>query len=102
LNVGTVAEAVLALAILSFFSNGIWGTLDAWFPEQYPTEARAAGNGWALAMERIAPVSAPLFVARFLVMQGGILVITVVLFSMIMAAIAGSAFLRETRGVDLI
>ncbi len=102
LNVGTVLEAILALAVLSFFSNGIWGTLDAWFPEQYPTEARGAGNGWALAMERIAPATAPLFVGAFLSVSGGTSIITIVLFSMIVLAVIGSVFLKETRGVDLV
>lgn len=102
LNVGTVEEAVLALAILSFFSNGIWGTLDAWFPEQYPTEARGTGNGWALALERMAPATAPLFVAAFLTANGGTSIITIVLFLMVILAVIGSVFLKETRGVDLI
>lgn len=101
LNVKTVQEAILALAVLSFFSNGIWGTLDAWFPEQYPTEARGSGNGWALAMERIAPATAPLFVGAFLSVSGGGSIITIVLFSMIVIAVIGTLFLKETRGVDL-
>jgi putative MFS transporter len=102
LNVSTVVEAIISLAILSFFSNGIWGTLDAWFPEQYPTEARNTGNGWAIAMERIAPVTAPLFVGAFVLLKGADIIISAVLLLMIVVAIVGTIFLRETRGVDLV
>lgn len=47
---------------MSFFNLGAWGVLYTYTPEQYPTNIRAFGSGWASAIGRIGGISAPMVV----------------------------------------
>ena len=56
--------------LMSFFNLGAWGVLYTYTPEQYPTQMRAFGSGWASAIGRIGGITAPLIVTQMMVLDG--------------------------------
>ncbi len=61
---GSASASVMLVsgAMLSFFNLGAWGALYAYTPENYPTEVRASGAGFASAIGRVGSMIAPLLV----------------------------------------
>ena len=57
--------------LMSFFNLGAWGVLYTYTPEQYPTNIRAFGSGWASAIGRMGGIVAPLIVTQMMVQQNG-------------------------------
>jgi putative MFS transporter len=57
--------------LMSFFNLGAWGVLYTYTPEQYPTNIRAFGSGWASAVGRMGGILAPLIVTQMMVQQNG-------------------------------
>ena len=57
--------------LLSFFNLGAWGVLYTYTPEQYPTNIRAFGSGWASAVGRMGGIVAPIVVTHLMVMDNG-------------------------------
>lgn len=53
--------------LMSFFNLGAWGVLYTYTPEQYPTNIRAFGSGWAAAVGRIGGIVAPMVVTGLMV-----------------------------------
>ena len=58
--------------LMSFFNLGAWGVLYTYTPEQYPTNIRAFGSGWASAIGRMGGIVAPLVVTHMMVMNNGL------------------------------
>ena len=52
--------------LMSFFNLGAWGVLYTYTPEQYPTNIRAFGSGWASAIGRIGGIVAPMVVTHLM------------------------------------
>lgn len=52
--------------LLSFFNLGAWGVVYTYTPEQYPTNIRAFGSGWASAIGRIGGICAPIVVTAMM------------------------------------
>ncbi len=60
-------ETLLAWgAAMSFFNLGAWGVIYTYTPEQYPTNIRALGSGWAAGFGRIGGMLAPMLVGVML------------------------------------
>ncbi|CAH1195117.1 Putative niacin/nicotinamide transporter NaiP [Paenibacillus allorhizoplanae] len=57
-----ISMLLLTGSLLSFFNLGAWGALYAYTPENYPTEIRAVGTGFAASFGRIGSVIAPFLV----------------------------------------
>ncbi|TCB64610.1 MFS transporter [Acinetobacter sp. ANC 4178] len=57
--------------LMSFFNLGAWGVLYTYTPEQYPTNIRAFGSGWASAVGRMGGIVAPLVVTQMMVQSNG-------------------------------
>ena len=98
----SVTEVIFWGCFMSFFNLGAWGVLYTYTPEQYPTNIRAFGSGWAAAIGRIGGIVAPLAVTHFMAMQHGFhyvfMMFTVVLF---MVAAVILVLGEETKGKTL-
>lgn len=88
--------------LLSFFNLGAWGVLYTYTPEQYPTNIRAFGSGWASAVGRMGGIIAPIVVTHLMVMDNGFSQV----FMMFTAVLLGVALVililgEETKGKTL-
>ena len=88
--------------LLSFFNLGAWGVLYTYTPEQYPTNIRAFGSGWASAVGRMGGIVAPIVVTHVMVMDNGFSQV----FMMFTAVLFGVALVililgEETKGKTL-
>ena len=88
--------------LLSFFNLGAWGVLYTYTPEQYPTNIRAFGSGWASAVGRMGGIVAPIVVTNLMVMDNGFSQV----FMMFTAVLLGVALVililgEETKGKTL-
>ncbi|AUZ03874.1 MULTISPECIES: niacin transporter NiaP [Vitreoscilla] len=88
--------------LLSFFNLGAWGVLYTYTPEQYPTNIRAFGSGWASAVGRMGGILAPMVVTSMMVSPNGFsnvfMMFTGVLFAVaVVVAVLG----EETKGRTL-
>ncbi len=88
--------------LMSFFNLGAWGVLYTYTPEQYPTNIRAFGSGWASAIGRVGGIVAPLVVTHLMVMENGFSYV----FSMFTAVLVCVAVVilvlgEETKGRTL-
>ncbi|WP_218696358.1 niacin transporter NiaP [Acinetobacter harbinensis] len=88
--------------LMSFFNLGAWGVLYTYTPEQYPTNIRAFGSGWASAIGRMGGIVAPLVVTHMMVMNNGFshifIMFTVVLLSVALVIVLLG---EETQGKTL-
>ena len=88
--------------LMSFFNLGAWGVLYTYTPEQYPTNIRAFGSGWASAIGRRGGIVAPLVVTHMMVMNNGFshifIMFTVVLLSVALVIVLLG---EETQGKTL-
>ena len=88
--------------LMSFFNLGAWGVLYTYTPEQYPTNIRAFGSGWASAIGRMGGIVAPLVVTHMMVMNNGFshifIMFTVVLLSVALVIVVLG---EETQGKTL-
>ena len=88
--------------LMSFFNLGAWGVLYTYTPEQYPTNIRAFGSGWAAAIGRIGGIAAPLVVTHMMVLENGFshvfLMFTIVLISVATVILVLG---EETKGKTL-
>ena len=88
--------------LLSFFNLGAWGVLYTYTPEQYPTNIRAFGSGWASAVGRMGGIVARFVVTHLMVMDNGFSQV----FMMFTAVLLGVALVililgEETKGKTL-
>ena len=88
--------------LMSFFNLGAWGVLYTYTPEQYPTNIRAFGSGWASAVGRMGGIVAPLVVTQMMVMHNGFSYVFM-MFTAVLLAVALVIVLlgEETRGKTL-
>ena len=88
--------------LLSFFNLGAWGVLYTYTPEQYPTNIRAFGSGWASAVGRMGGIVAPIVVTHVMVMDNGFsqvfMMFTAVLLSVALVILILG---EETKGKTL-
>lgn len=98
----SVSQIMFWGCLLSFFNLGAWGVLYTYTPEQYPTQIRAFGSGWAGAIGRIGGIVAPLVVTHLMVKEDGFSYV----FMMFTAVLLMVAFViivlgEETKGKTL-
>ena len=98
----SVSMIMLWGCLMSFFNLGAWGVLYTYTPEQYPTNIRAFGSGWASAIGRMGGIVAPLVVTHMMVASNGFSAV----FMMFTAVLLGVAFVililgEETKGKTL-
>ena len=98
----SVATIMFWGSLMSFFNLGAWGVLYTYTPEQYPTNIRAFGSGWAAAVGRIGGIVAPLAVTHMMVAENGFSHV----FMMFTAVLLTVAFVivilgEETKGKTL-
>lgn len=88
--------------LMSFFNLGAWGVLYTYTPEQYPTNIRAFGSGWASAIGRMGGIVAPLVVTQMMVQSNGFhhvfMMFTAVLFAVALVILVLG---EETKGKTL-
>lgn len=98
----TVATIMLWGCLMSFFNLGAWGVLYTYTPEQYPTNIRAFGSGWASAIGRMGGIVAPLIVTHMMVAENGFshvfMMFTVVLLAVALVIVVLG---EETKGKTL-
>jgi MFS transporter, putative metabolite:H+ symporter len=97
-----VSQIMFWGCLMSFFNLGAWGVLYTYTPEQYPTNIRAFGSGWASAIGRMGGIFAPLVVTHMMVMNNGFSYV----FMMFTAVLLAVAFVilvlgEETKGKTL-
>ncbi|AQS58123.1 MFS transporter [Desulforamulus ferrireducens] len=66
----TVRDILVMGSLLYFFSLGAWGAVYAYTPENYPTNSRGTGVGWAAAVGRLGAIAAPYLVGLVYQMTG--------------------------------
>ncbi|WP_335959244.1 MFS transporter [Acinetobacter bereziniae] len=88
--------------LMSFFNLGAWGVLYTYTPEQYPTNIRAFGSGWASAIGRIGGIVAPLVVTHMMVASNGFSSVFM-MFTAVLLAVAAVVLVlgEETKGKTL-
>ena len=88
--------------LLSFFNLGAWGVLYTYTPEQYPTNIRAFGSGWASAVGRMGGIVAPIVVTHVMVMDNGFSQVFM-MFTAVLLAVALVILVlgEETKGKTL-
>ena len=88
--------------LLSFFNLGAWGVLYTYTPEQYPTNIRAFGSGWASAVGRMGGIVAPIVVTHVMVMDNGFSQVFM-MFTAVLLAVALVILVlgEETKGTTL-
>lgn len=98
----TVSMIMFWGCLMSFFNLGAWGVLYTYTPEQYPTNIRAFGSGWASAIGRIGGIVAPMVVTHMMVMSNGFSAIFIMFTAVLLAVAAVILILgEETKGKTL-
>lgn len=88
--------------LMSFFNLGAWGVLYTYTPEQYPTNIRAFGSGWASAVGRMGGIVAPLVVTQMMVMHNGFSYVFMMFTAVLLAVALVIVVLgEETKGRTL-
>ena len=88
--------------LMSFFNLGAWGVLYTYTPEQYPTNIRAFGSGWASAIGRMGGIVAPMVVTHMMVQSNGFSAIFMMFTAVLLAVAAVILILgEETKGKTL-
>ena len=84
------------------FNLGAWGVLYTYTPEQYPTNIRAFGSGWASAIGRMGGIVAPMVVTHMMVMQNGFSYVFMMFTAVLLAVAVVIVVLgEETKGRTL-
>lgn len=98
----SVEQIVIWGCLMSFFNLGAWGVLYTYTPEQYPTNIRAFGSGWASAIGRMGGILAPLIVTHLMVMNNGFSYVFM-MFTAVLLAVAAVVLVlgEETKGKSL-
>ncbi|MDH1365297.1 MFS transporter [Acinetobacter johnsonii] len=98
----TVSMIMFWGCLMSFFNLGAWGVLYTYTPEQYPTNIRAFGSGWASAIGRMGGIVAPMVVTHMMVMSNGFSAIFIMFTAVLLAVAAVILILgEETKGKTL-
>ena len=78
------------------------GVLYTYTPEQYPTNIRAFGSGWASAIGRMGGIVAPMVVTHMMVMQNGFSYVFIMFTAVLLAVAVVIVVLgEETKGRTL-
>ncbi len=98
----SVEQIVIWGCLMSFFNLGAWGVLYTYTPEQYPTNIRAFGSGWASAIGRMGGIVAPLVVTHMMVMNNGFSYVFMMFTAVLLAVVCVILVLgEETKGKSL-
>ena len=100
-NSGTLNDAILYAALLSFFNLGAWGVVYALSPELYPTALRATGAGTAAAVGRIGGIIGPFIVPTLAPAYGQSAVFGLFMALLLLTAAAVGLLGEETTGRSL-
>lgn len=103
LALGPSSSYIALVAIVlccKFFLYGLWGVIDCYTPESYPTTIRSTGNAAASSMARLAGLTSPLF--NVYLLESSIWV-ALCLWAGALVIVSISALLLpvETRGMEL-
>lgn len=82
--------------LMSFFNLGAWGVYYTYTPEQYPTNIRAFGSGWASAVGRVGGIVAPLVVTHMMVSANGFSNVFM-MFTIVLLAVAAVILILVRR-----
>jgi MFS family permease len=92
---------LVALPILGFFTNGLFGGFPIYFPELYPTHIRATGCGFCYNVGRLFAAAGP-FITGYLVAALGTLACAASSVAAVyIVGLAVLPFARETKGQPL-
>ena len=98
----TVSMIMFWGCLMSFFNLGAWGVLYTYTPEQYQTNIRAFGSGWASAIGRMGGIVAPMVVTHMMVQSNGFSAIFMMFTAVLLAVAAVILILgEETKGKTL-
>lgn len=97
-----ITQILVAGCFLYFFALGTWGCIYSYTPEQYPTDIRTSGAGWAAAFGRVgaflAPMVVPVLYGAFGVENGFTFVFTLLTGVFVAIAIVIGLLGKETKG----
>jgi len=98
----SASDILLWGCVLSFFNLGAWGITHAFSAEQYPTEARASGVGWAAACGRTGGIIAPIAVGAIMIGPESMTTVFT-MFTVVLAVIAADIIFlgKETMNKTL-
>ncbi|CAA7600930.1 Major facilitator superfamily transporter [Acididesulfobacillus acetoxydans] len=99
-RVNTPAGVLMFGGLISFLLNGLFAVLYTFTPEQYPTNVRASGQGFASAVGHVGGVVGPFLVGAVLTAFGFSGIFGLFAFFLIIPIIA-TIFLKERRGALL-
>ena len=100
-NSGTLNDAIIYAAMLSFFNLGAWGVVYTLSPELYPTALRATGAGTAAAVGRIGGIIGPFIVPTLVAVYSQSWVFALFMALLLVTAGAVALLSEETRGRSL-
>ncbi|WP_316204669.1 MFS transporter [Bradyrhizobium sp. SZCCHNS3004] len=60
----------IALPVLGFFTNGVFGLFTIWLPEMFPSMLRGAGSGFAFSLGRILGAAGPTLIGMLAAATG--------------------------------
>lgn len=60
----------VALPVLGFFTNGVFGLFTIWLPEMFPSMLRGAGSGFAFSLGRILGAAGPTLIGTLAAATG--------------------------------
>jgi putative MFS transporter len=97
-----ITQILVAGCFLYFFALGAWGCIYSYTPEQYPTDIRASGAGWAAAFGRVgaflAPMVVPVLYGMFGAENGFTFVFTLLTGVFVAVALVIGVLGKETKG----
>lgn len=98
----SVTAIIVLGCLLSFFNLGAWGIVYTYTPEQYSTNIRAFGSGWASAVGRIGGICAPIAVTALMDLPNSFQNVFI-MFAAVLILIAAAVIIlgKETKGIIL-
>ncbi|MEM4380284.1 MAG: MFS transporter, partial [Thermoplasmatales archaeon] len=97
----TYLEIVVFYALMSFFLNGLFGGVYIYTPEQYPTDFRTSGMGYASSFARIGSIMSPILFGVLLASIHFSGVFTMSFLVMLVGAASVLILGQETTSKDL-
>ncbi len=92
---------IILYALMSFFLNGLFGGVYIYTPEQYPTDFRTSGMGYASSFARVGAIIAPILFGALLISIhfSGVFVMSFIV--MLIGAVGVIVLGKETTRADL-
>ncbi len=92
---------IILYALMSFFLNGLFGGVYIYTPEQYPTEFRTSGMGYASSFARVGAIISPILFGTLIlsIHFSGVFIMSFII--MLIGALAVIILGKETTSQDL-